>query len=290
MHTISPLRYPGGKTIIRNIILELINENQPVKTFVELYAGGAGLGLWLLENEKIDHLYLNDKDEFIYKFWHSVLFETNQLIERIEKTPVDIKEWATQRMIISHDEIRQNKSSLDIGFAALFLNRCNRSGIIRNDVGPIGGKNQNSKWKIDVRFNKEKIIEKINKIAKRKNQVTLSNYDALEYTLPSDIREEEKANVLVYLDPPYYKNGDSLYRSFYKESDHINLRNYLVSRNSTKWVLSYDNSDFIRDLYTDFGIHIIKINHHAHKVKNGTELIILPSLVKWPNSYEKNQP
>ena len=54
MKTISPLRYPGGKTIIRKQILEIINANQPINQFIELFAGGAGLGLWLLENEIVD--------------------------------------------------------------------------------------------------------------------------------------------------------------------------------------------------------------------------------------------
>jgi putative adenine-specific DNA methyltransferase len=42
------------------------------------------------------------------------------------------------------------------------MNRTNRSGILK--AGVIGGKNQNGTYKIDARFNKNSIIERIKKL------------------------------------------------------------------------------------------------------------------------------
>ena len=286
MKTISPLRYPGGKTIIRFLISEILATNHFKGTFVEVYGGGAGLGLWLLKNEKIEKLIINDKDEFIYSFWYSVINHTDELNELISSTPITLKEWTKQRAIILDKEGSRKYSILQIGFAALFLNRCNRSGIIRGDVGPIGGKRQLGKWKIDVRFNREKLISKIIEIKERKDQITILNMDAID-CITSLLNSSMTINEhLFYLDPPYYKNGDSLYRSYYIERDHIELHNYLVKKENLQWILSYDSAEYIKNLYEEFQIHELKINHHAHKVKNGTELLISPPSITWPQKNE----
>lgn len=282
MKTLSPLRYPGGKTILRLLISEILATNKFKGTFVEVYGGGAGLGLWLLINDKINNLIINDKDEFIYSFWYSAINQTADLIELIKSTPITLNEWTKQRAVITDKEGMNKYSILQIGFAALFLNRCNRSGIIRGDVGPIGGKRQLGNWKIDARFNREQIITKIIEIKSRKDQITILNSDAINCITSFQNDTFKRIEYLFYLDPPYYKNGDSLYRSYYIERDHIELHNFLVKNMSIHWILSYDSADFIKNLYRQFQIHEIKINHHAHKVKNGTELLITAPNVTWP--------
>lgn len=288
MKTLSPLRYPGGKTRIRNMIQAIIEENQPINTFIEAYAGGAGLGLWLLDKSIIKHLVINDKDEFIYKLWHSIFFNTDELIQKIIATSINLEEWEKQRQLITNSGVLMKSTFFDIGFAALFLNRCNRSGIIRGDVGPIGGKKQNSKWKIDVRFKKDTIIGKIRYIASKKEQITLHNLDAIDLIEMYDSSNQTDTKPLFYLDPPYYKNGDSLYRSYYRDEDHRELREYLLKKTHLRWILSYDSSEFIQELYNEFNVHQFNISHHAHKVKNGKELIITPSEIIWPALYENS--
>lgn len=282
MKTFSPLRYPGGKTVIRLLVSDILKTNNFCKSFVEVYAGGAGLGLWLLANNKIDRLVLNDVDDFIFAFWDSVLNHPDELIKLIKFTPVTVDEWFKQRFIIQDKEVNKNYSRLQIGFAALFLNRCNRSGIIRSDVGPIGGKSQKSNWKIDVRFNKENIVAKIMDITKRRKRIKLLHLDSKECITSLQNDKSLSQKYFYYLDPPYYKNGDSLYRTFYKLDDHIALHNYLSVEKNLQWVLSYDSADYIKTLYSNFEIHEININHHAHKSKNGTELLITPFTVTWP--------
>lgn len=279
MKTLNPLRYPGGKTVIKNIFTQLIANDESIELFIEPYAGGAGLGLWLLENGYIHKFHLNDADEFIYKFWYSVLFLTDELINKIYDTKISMEEWNKQRAIIQYQTIREGSSVLDIGFAALFLNRCNRSGIIRADVGPIGGKEQVGNWKIDARFNKGQIISKITSIAKISKQIMLTNFDAIYLIDNYSNNSQDMAGCLFYLDPPYYKNGEDLYRSYYNKADHELLNKFLKDKNSIKWILSYDNAEFIKALYKDYEIQIIHINHHANKQKNGSELLIFSPLI-----------
>lgn len=280
MKTLSPLRYPGGKTILRTILSNLIRNDTNIHSFVEPYAGGAGLGLWLLENRYIDNLFLNDLDQFLYKFWFVVLNDTEKLVEKILSTEINIIEWEKQRRLILDTELLEKATDLEIGFATLFLNRCNRSGIIRGDVGPIGGKKQQSKWTIDVRFNKEDIVQKIRNISAKKETIHLTSLDAI--LLIENIKKtyDDLTGFLFYLDPPYYENGEHLYRSYYKKDDHDALASYLIANNNLKWVLSYDDAPYIEGLYSKQRVSTISIHHHAHKQKNGTELLISSSMVK----------
>ena len=120
--TPSPLRYPGGKTI--------------------LY-------------EKVKGI-----------------FDTIKFCEDIKNINVDLKEWEKQKEIYNN---QYNHSIYEVGLATFFLNRTNRSGIIKG--GPIGGKKQEGKYKIDCRFNKIVLINKIEEIGKLRSRIKLFNYD-----------------------------------------------------------------------------------------------------------------
>ena len=70
----SPLRYPGGKSRVSKFIEKLIEENGLEKgTYVEPFAGGAGVALNLLFSGVVDKVFINDKDKSIYAFWYSIL-------------------------------------------------------------------------------------------------------------------------------------------------------------------------------------------------------------------------
>lgn len=56
----------------------------------------------------------------------------------------------------------------------------------------------------------------------------------------------------MYLDPPYYKNGSSLYLNAYNHQDHENLRDLMNEIRNLKWMISYDDVEEIRGLYADF--------------------------------------
>ena len=72
----SPLRYPGGKSKIYNYIQHLISINN-CKTYIEPYAGGAGVALSLIINGDVEKIMINDYDKSIYAFWYSVLNYTD---------------------------------------------------------------------------------------------------------------------------------------------------------------------------------------------------------------------
>ncbi len=147
---VSPLRYPGGKAKIYPFFVQLLRQNSLLGCeYQEPYAGGAGLALRLLTTGVVSNVAINDIDPAIYAFWNSVLFKSESFCDLIDSTAITIEEWHKQKAIWSASK----SSGLRLGFAAYFLNRTNRSGII-DGAGPIGGYVQTGSWKIDVRLEK----------------------------------------------------------------------------------------------------------------------------------------
>jgi DNA adenine methylase len=266
----SPLRYPGGKGDLANFMkLVYIENNLQNNIYVEPYAGGAGVALTLLLNNYTNHIYINDIDRSIYSFWYSVLNETEQLCDLIKATPVNIDVWNDQQAIQTNaQDPKKNISLLQLGFSTFFLNRTNRSGIIKGGV--IGGKNQDGPYKLDVRFNRNNLIDRIKRIAKRKSQITIYNIDAAEFILT--ILPTLPEIGLVYLDPPYYAKGQGLYENFYTPENHQIIAE-LVSAIPQKWIVSYDDIPQIQVLYEGFRQLTYRLSYSATKQYQGNEVM-----------------
>ena len=271
----SPLRYPGGKGKILSFMIDLIKLNKLENIeYVEPYVGGAAVALGLLLNNMVSKIYINDSDKAIYAFWDSVLNYTDEFIQKIEKTPITVEEWRIQKSI--YNNIEQH-SDLDIGFSAFFLNRCNRSGVLKGGI--IGGYEQNGKWKIDARFNKQDLINRIERIALHKDKIQLYNEDT------ADLLEKHKEtfkNCILYLDPPYYEKGYQLYKNHYKPSDHEKISK-LVKELNCYWVVSYDNVDPIIALYDNIPKREFNISYSAGKNRSGKEIMFFSSNLQIPN-------
>ena len=147
-YSYSPLRYPGGKSQLANYIVYLLQKNHlEGATYCEAFCGGAGVAMRLLLNNHVNQIILNDLDSAIYSIWYALLNDTDRFIDKMNKTKVSMKEWHKQRNI--YQQLKDYRSyNFDLAFAAFFLNRTNRSGIIQG--GPIGGYDQNRNIKLIV--------------------------------------------------------------------------------------------------------------------------------------------
>lgn len=282
MNNYSPLRYPGGKSAISPIISCAISENSLNGcTYVEPFAGGASIALSLLITGTVERIVINDADKAVYSFWRAVIENPKWFIEKIKKTPVTIDEWHVQRAIFQ----QTNRYSKELGFAMFFLNRTNRSGILT--AGPIGGYNQTGNYKIDCRFNKEALINKIDNISKYRHKIMVYNQDIsvfLTRYLPS---LSDKGDLFIYFDPPYYEKGQRLYLNHFSAAEHEQLRNN-VSKIAHKWIMTYDYKKEIEELYSAYDVCRFSINYSLSNKKKGEELMIfrdcscrpLPEVIK----------
>lgn len=279
----SPLRYPGGKKRLVKFFKEIIKKNNlEGGTYVEPYAGGASIALSLLFENYVSKIIINDFDKSIYAFWHSVLFKTKELCDLIKKTPVNIKTWRIQKQI---QKEKDEADLLKLGFSTFFLNRTNRSGII--NAGVIGGLKQNGKWKINARYNKKDLIEKIKKIASCRNKIELYHQDAIK--LIKKISKKLPEKTLIYFDPPYYIKGKDLYMNHYGPEDHKEVA-IGIKKIKQNWVLTYDYVPPIVQLYRGHKKEIYSLGYSAGNTKKGNEIIFFSrrlkskeSILKLPN-------
>lgn len=263
--TPSPLRYPGGKAKLYNYVRNIIEINGMIgETYIEPFAGGAGLALKLLLNNDVKRIVINDFDPAIYAFWSCVLQHTQQLCNFILTVPLTLDEWDRQHEIYTH---QAKHSQIEVAQAVLFLNRTNVSGVITG--GMIGGRNQTGKYKIDARFNRDNIVQKIKTISAVSDRIQLYNLDVVDFL---DQALPHYYKVFINFDPPYVEKGGQLYKNFFTENDHRNLRNH-ISKCQRKWIVTYDVCDLVSDLYSKFSGGLLDIYYSANGAKKAKEYI-----------------
>lgn len=271
----TPLRYPGGKQRLTPFIQELLDCNKIIGNYVEPYAGGAGVAIQLLLENKIQQIHLNDSDFGIYAFWYSVLNKTEDLCKLIASASLTIPEWRLRQSIVNKCDKRK---ILELGYSVFYLNRCNRSGVL--SAGVIGGISQNGSYKMDARFSRNDLIRRIETISLYKDKISLTNFDA-EYYIENYI-PNLNSNTLVYLDPPYYEKGSELYLNAYKKSDHARIAKTVQNKIKHKWVLSYDGVPDIITLYSKRRYFLYNLQYTAAKVYKGQEIFVFCDKLKLP--------
>jgi DNA adenine methylase len=245
MTSTSPLRYPGGKARFTDFILQALKSSgENANIFIEPFCGGVGAGIALLESKKVSQIAINDCDPLVASFWKVVFGKGSAfkrdftwLVNKVELSQVNMDEWKRLKAFIP-------RSTREAAWKCLFLNRTSFNGIIHK-AGPIGGWNQINR-KIDVRFNRERLLKRLEDLYQIRGQVI--SVGAMDWRLFSHKFRKVKGSYL-YLDPPYFNRSEQLYGYIFKNRDHENLRNYL-SKLSRPWMLSYDDAKGIRDLYS----------------------------------------
>lgn len=270
----SPLRYPGGKASIFPFISNLFYENSLIGcSYAEPYAGGCGLALQLLFNEFVNKIYLNDYDKSIYSFWYAVLNYPNELCQWINDVPVTLDSWYKYKF----DYQNPSGDCMELAKATFFLNRTNVSGVLKGGV--IGGKNQSGKYKIDARFNKIDLVERIRRISLFRKRISLSNLDGVIFAKKINNKKED---IFIYFDPPYHRKGSELYMNYFKDNDHINL-GYAIDNLQKKWIISYDNSEFIKNIYCNKRQVLYQLSQSASN-RIGNEVIIFSDGIDFEQS------
>ncbi len=274
--TYTPLRYPGGKAKLYPFVKSLIETNGLIgETYIEPFAGGAGLALKLLFNGDVRRIIINDFDPAIYSLWYSILNHKKELCKLIHNVPITVDEWRTQKNIYTTG---LNNNIVAYGFSTLFLNRTNVSGIIKGGI--IGGVNQTGSSLIDSRFNKSALIEIIGRIAEKREQIILTSLDAKDFLAPELLKAYRK--VFIYCDPPYVKQGSKLYKNSFKESDHVALFE-AMKLCRRKWLVTYDMCDLISSIYKNYRRSTININYSAKTVRKAQEYVFFSHNLQLPN-------
>lgn len=276
MRYYTPLRYPGGKASLSQYMRQVFVDNNLLDgVYVEPYAGGAGIAIELLVTGYAQEIWLNDIDPAVHSFWYSALHHTDEFVEMIKNVPLTIREWRKQRAVY----LRPAEHGVTVlGFAALFLNRTNRSGILSGGV--IGGLTQSGQWGIDARFNRDALAERIRRIGQYRHRIRLFSHDAEEFLRGLKLPPRS----LVYLDPPYFHKGQRMYRNHYGKQDHARIAELVQKSLPGRWVVSYDDTPEIAKLYKERRQIRYKLHYSAQTKRRGDELMVFSDGLRVPHT------
>lgn len=236
-------RYPGGKARLAPFIERYVIPSH-VQNFIEPFAGGASVSLTMLQARKMQRILLCEANPKIAQFWKAVFNPTSRA-----KLIADV--LAITPTVDSYYKLKER----DDPAAVLAINRMSHSG---RGGGPIGGKDQTGNWKIDARWNPERLahdIEAIGQLGDGVVEVMDDGFDTLG-----------AVDYFAYIDPPYISAGPQLYAYNFTTDDHARLAVILNDRRS--WALTYDDHPLIRDLYGNKKITELSVLG-AHPVGGG---------------------
>jgi DNA adenine methylase len=269
MRSISPFRYPGGKAFLYKHLLTRVNALPTgQRCYAEPFCGGAGAAVILLKVGAVDQIHLNDADSKVYSAWPSILDESERFASAILNTPINLETWYASQKVIE----RSRDPSFELGFATFFVNRTSRSGIVVG-AGPIGGYEQQGNWKIDARFNRAELAERVRWSGSMKGQIKLTQEDGLTFLSRAPNRLSVD-RTLFFVDPPYVTAGGRLYLNAMNEGKHIALGDMLQDGSLPHWVLTYDDHPLIRRLYSEQTVADLSVTYSLQNKRKEREVLI----------------
>ena len=251
----SPLRYPGGKTRACDILDEIINEKGFDKSVVISPFFGGGSFEFFLRTKYDSKLIVNDKFKPLISFWKSVQTRKVELCGELRKllNVVSKSIFSTMR-----DTIMEDTNDFIQGYKYFVINRCSFSGATLS-----GGFSTESSKK---RFTESSI--------KRTEDLNLNDIEF--HNLDFEIFLKGKKG-LIFLDPPYYLNEKS--KLYGKNGDmHENFNHeklFQVLNKRKNWIMTYNNCDYIRDLYKNYEIREVKWSYGMNTSKDSSEIVII---------------
>lgn len=288
-------RYPGGKSKLTKKIASIIrsyfydDDRYLSCCYVEPFFGGGSIGRDLLGH--ICHIAINDYDFGIAAFWHSVMNSPEELCEHFNKFEPTIEDFYKFKEIFLKDSlipdvlVEQKYSLSYLGFMKVALHQISFSGLGVKSGGPLGGAEQKSKYKIDCRWNPKTIENNIWKCHNQFKKIKVFNQTCSYFNYEifiENVLAKSKDN-FIYLDPPYYEKGPELYQFSFDDEQHSELAKLLGSIDCP-WLLSYDNTEEIREMYKWAEIKEIDVNCTINTKSGSTgkkELLIVNKNYKY---------
>lgn len=251
----SPLRYPGGKTRACKTLDEIINEKGFDKSVVISPFFGGGSFEFFLCNKYGSKLIVNDKFKPLISFWKSVQTRKVELCSELRKllNVVSKSIFSTMR-----DTIMEDTDDFIQGYKYFVINRCSFSGATLS-----GGFSAESSKK---RFTESSI--------KRTEDLNLNDVEFHNLDFETFLKGKKG---LIFLDPPYYLNENS--KLYGKNGDmHENFNHeklFQVLNKRKNWIMTYNNCDYIRDLYKNYEIREVKWSYGMNASKESSEIVII---------------
>jgi len=262
----SPLRYPGGKTRACKILDKIVNEYFDIKKFdiiISPFFGGGSFEFYMQNKYRIK-LIVNDKFTPLYNFWKQVKINKTVLCDKLKEiSSISKDEFIDYRKSI----MSLNNNILEQAISYFIINRCSFNGSTLS-----GGFSLEASKK---RFTKSSInnIELLDF-----SNIDIYNIDFIDFINDNDNdNNNDNDKKLIFLDPPYYLDKKSkLYGNngdMHENFNHQLL--YELIKTKRNWIMTYNNCDYIKELYKDFIIINVNWTYGMNNDKKSSEIVII---------------
>lgn len=265
-------RYPGGKSKLRNQIVDKLSKISKLSNleYREPFFGGGSIGLKLLQDDlDLKSIWINDFDPGISCLWTTLINRPDLLKNKVQSFKPSVEEFYKLKKELTSEPPNFTSDVIiaNFGFKKLAIHQISYSGLGTKSGGPLGGENQLSKYPIDCRWSPNYICKKIDILSEKFNRLKIRYQKCTNLDFEEVISNEEN-KAIIYLDPPYFVKGNDLYQCGFTENDHKRLANTL-RKSKHQWVLSYDNCKEIHELYSWANIDFIdEINYSITALKD----------------------
>lgn len=262
--TLSPFRYPGGKSRLRATIIDWISKLGFRPThFVEPFAGGASVGLAIAELDLADHVTLAEIDPDVSAVWEVVLNgQASAFANRIRTFKLTHSSAA---------EITAGKSNdtLSRAFRCLLRNRISRAGIMAPGSGWLN-KGEDGRG-IHSRWYPKTLADRIEASNALREKVAFIKGDGLKVLkgFCSD------PHAVAFVDPPYTVRGRGAGRRLYAHCDVDADKLFEVIRTfAGAMVITYHRSVIVERLADSIGLERHTVTMQTGHTRSKRELIM----------------
>lgn len=225
----------GGKKLLRSKILEAFPVRGTFNRYIEVF-GGAGWVLFSSERHAKMEVY-NDVNGNLVNLFRCTKYHPEVLQKELEFILMSREQFFNAK------EQMEVEGLTDIQRAARFYILIKES--FGSDIRTFGVRPKDM----------SNAIEYISEVSKRLRMVVIENQD-----FERILKTYDKKDALFYLDPPYYET-EKYYPDRFMPEDHVRLREAL-GRIKGKFILSYNDCEYIRELYNGYSILEVDRTHN----------------------------
>jgi DNA adenine methylase len=251
---ISPfLKWVGGKRQILPSIVAYLPKNIKTCQYVEAFVGGGAVLFHLQPKRAI----INDLNTELINVYRVIKHDLDPLINDLKKHENNSSYFYAIRNLDRTPNYK-NLSDIERASRIIYLNKTCFNGLYRvNNAGEFNSPFGNYK---NPNIINEPVLRAVSKYL-RTNDIELFSVDY------ETILDKVEQNTLVYLDPPYHPISNNSNFTGYVQGgwnmfDQVRLKEACDKLNARgiKFLLSNSSAGFIKDLYKQYNIRIVKAN------------------------------
>lgn len=262
----TPLRYPGGKTRARRVLMDIMCkffDMSKVKVLLSPFFGGGSFEFFAQQQQPGLRIVANDAFEPLINFWRQAQRRRAALCREIEQSDPLTKSQFDN--LVAQGGYYAERSRLLQACKFFLINRCSFNGL------SLSGSYSKQPCNKSLLRSSVQCLRDLDL-----RRVEFHDCEVEDFLMKFRCSSQEET--LTFLDPPYYlsKRRSNLYGikgHLHKEFDHERLHRLLATRR--RWMMTYNDCPYIRELYKDHIIIDVSWYYSMSKTNRSSEIVIV---------------